>query len=505
MAKDLAPPLGGGRYRLLRELGRGGFATVYEALDTRLDVARAVKVLSREGGEHARLRFETEARLLASFEHPHVLAVHDVGEDAGVAWLVMELARGGSLHARVQVLGPLGPRMAAQAIGQALAALAYVHGCGVVHRDLKPSNLLVTHQGLVKVADFGIAQDRELRLTQTGAAMGSLGYTAPEQLRDAKRSDARSDLFSVGATLYSLVTGRRPEGLDDPDQRADLIDGVPPVLARVLLRATRVRPEDRYGSAEEMAEALGAAVERLPPDPEQPPLGVPLAEPSVGPAATLSSWSSEGGWAVEPLEPAPPEPVAPGRSGWVPFVGGLVVGALGLGAGLGVRPLGVTSTEASPSEVGPELGVVETLDVAAVASSVGASDPVDLTPSGLTPSSESGSAPPPDPSTDHAETAEMSTVQPPVSEPAPAGDDLTPSGLTPLFGMLFVNSRPWSELTVDGEPRGRTGWSGELAAGGHELELVTEDGRRHARSIDIPTDGELRLCWDFDLEASCTR
>ena len=160
MSAEVAPPLSEGRYRLVGVLGEGGMSTVYSALDQRLGVHRAVKVLSPALSHHAsiRKRFDAEARTTARLVHPNIVNVHDVGLDNGRAFIVLELMTGGSLMGRLDALGPLPPRMAVEVVSALMAALQYAHERGVIHRDVKPHNLLVDGDGVPKLTDFGIAR-----------------------------------------------------------------------------------------------------------------------------------------------------------------------------------------------------------------------------------------------------------------------------------------------------------------------------------------------------------
>jgi serine/threonine-protein kinase len=257
---DVAPALADGRYRLLAVLGEGGMATVYRGFDERLDIERAVKILSPGMSQHAsiRKRFENEARTMARLHHPNIVAVQDVGVDGDRVYMVMELVEGGSLMDQVDRSGPMTPVAACDATLAILAGLAVAHGKGVVHRDIKPHNVLVTEGGVHKVTDFGIAHvsERQSYATRTGTAMGTWAYMAPEQRSSAKHVDGRADLYAVGATLYVLLTHQEPFDLYAAEQHDELFKDLPPAIGEVLRKACRFRPDDRYQTAQEMAEAL---------------------------------------------------------------------------------------------------------------------------------------------------------------------------------------------------------------------------------------------------------
>src|SRR5271165_5482471 len=215
----LTPSTKLGPYEIQSPLGAGGMGEVYRALDTRLGRTVAVKVLPTEfSSDEDRLRrFEHEARLLSTLNHPNLLAIYDVGTQDGVHFLVSELLEGESLRQRLEH-GPLTARKAVDFGVQMAKGLAAAHEKGIVHRDLKPDNVFVLSDGRVKILDFGLAKqtleadDNTVSGhgpgTQTGAVLGTAGYMAPEQVR-GKPTDARSDIFSLGAILYEMVAGQR--------------------------------------------------------------------------------------------------------------------------------------------------------------------------------------------------------------------------------------------------------------------------------------------------------
>ncbi len=274
-----------GRYRLLSLLGAGGMGEVYRALDTELGREVAVKVLPPDFAEDPeRLRrFEIEARAAAAISHPNILAIFDVGRSDGTSYLVTELLEGETLRKRIAS----GGLTVATAVGYAIQAahgLAAAHAKGVLHRDLKTENLFLTKDGQVKILDFGLAKlapDGETleqsAETATGAALGTVGYMAPEVLR-GQPADARSDLFSLGAVLYELVSGRRPFPGGTPAETvahvlqsdpAPMPREVPAHLQRIVLRCLEKRPEDRFQSAHDLALAL-EALHELPARPVAP-------------------------------------------------------------------------------------------------------------------------------------------------------------------------------------------------------------------------------------------
>ena len=197
-----------GRYHLMKPLGSGGMATVYRVFDERLDVHRALKLLSPEMTERESLRkrFEVEARTMAKLHHKNIVMVHDFGWDQGRPYIVMELVSGGSLIDRVEKFGVLPPRMATTVGIGLLDALQVAHDHGVIHRDVKPHNVLVTVESIPKLTDFGIAQiTGGASMTKTSSVMGTLAYMAPEQRISAKMIDHRADIYAaVRAALADL-------------------------------------------------------------------------------------------------------------------------------------------------------------------------------------------------------------------------------------------------------------------------------------------------------------
>lgn len=310
---DAAPPLADGRYRLISVLGVGGMATVYTAFDGRLQVPRAIKILSPELGQRRSLRsrFEGEASTMALLEHPNIVRVYDVGADGDRAYIVMELVDGGSLLDRVKRGGCLPAKLALRVTIDMLDALDVAHKRGVVHRDIKPHNILLSSDGKLRITDFGIARmrnDEDDGMTKTGAVMGTWGFMAPEQRVDAKSVDVRADLYSVGATLYSILTGKTPVDLFVADMDSSLLAGIDPELAEIIKKSTRYDRQERYASSAEMAQACRAILSLIPEDPpDTPPMFAPPDDPSL---QRLSRGGGTGllGPSTPPQAPAPSGP-----------------------------------------------------------------------------------------------------------------------------------------------------------------------------------------------------
>ena len=251
-----------GPYVLLAPIGAGGMGEVWKARDTRLNRMVAVKRLK---GQHS-ARFEQEARAIAALNHPHICQIFDVGPD----YLVLEYIEGQPLLSRAKP-GPLAVEEAVRLATQIAEALDAAHRKGVVHRDLKPANIMVTSEGSVKLLDFGLAKQMpdsdEAGIDETetieGTVMGTAAYMAPEQA-EGKPLDARSDIFSFGAVLYELLSGRRAfRGENSISTMAAILHNepapldAPAALQQIVKRCLAKPPEQRYQTMAEVREALG--------------------------------------------------------------------------------------------------------------------------------------------------------------------------------------------------------------------------------------------------------
>ncbi|HEX9055689.1 MAG TPA: protein kinase, partial [Gemmatimonadales bacterium] len=259
------------RYRIERELGRGGMATVFLARDLKHDRPVALKVL------HPHLaqvlgpdRFLREIRLCARLQHPHILAVHDSGDADGQLWFTMPYVEGETLRSRLQRETQLPVNDALRITCEVADALHYAHQHGVIHRDIKPENILLSG-GHAQLADFGIARallpDSDERLTESGISLGTPRYMSPEQAMAQRDVDARTDIYSLGCVLYELLTGEPPftgptpqavlaKRLSEPVPHLRTGRDVPLALERAVTRALARSPADRFSTAAEFAAAL---------------------------------------------------------------------------------------------------------------------------------------------------------------------------------------------------------------------------------------------------------
>lgn len=266
-----------GRYLVQSRIASGGTSTVYRGLDTRLDRPVAVKVMdSRYAGDEQFLtRFQREARSVARLKDPGLVAVYDQGLDSRHPFLVMELIEGGTLRELLAERGPMPPYAVAAVLRPVLGGLAAAHRSGLVHRDVKPENVLISDDGDVKIADFGLVRAvAAAGITSTSVILGTAAYLSPEQVRDGDASP-RSDVYSVGILAYELLTGHTPFTGDSPlavaYRRLDAdvpppsaaIDGVPPQFDEFVRRATARDPANRYADAIEMGAELDAIAEEL--------------------------------------------------------------------------------------------------------------------------------------------------------------------------------------------------------------------------------------------------
>lgn len=331
-----------GRYELRAELGRGGMARVYRAVDTLLQRQVAIKVLAAQlslDPEFVR-RFDREATTAANLHHPAIVTIYDVGEQDGLYYIAMEYVSGRSLQAVLEERTTLGLGYAVSLLDPVAKALDYAHAQGAVHRDIKPHNILIDRDGRVLLTDFGIAQTPDSdgeRLTRTGIFMGTPEYISPEQA-EARRVDGRSDLYSLGVVAYEIITGRVPfsgatpqlivaHAQLPPPPPTSVLAHLPSELDEVLTIALAKRPERRFPTGQALVDALrsiaarygtpvatreqiaaladGAGAQPVPPVPQSVPAPPPRPRPAV---------AAEARRPPAVARPAPPAPPAsPGQ------------------------------------------------------------------------------------------------------------------------------------------------------------------------------------------------
>ncbi len=266
-----------GRYRVDGMIATGGMSTVYRGLDVRLDRPVALKVMdSRYSGDQQFLiRFQREARAVARLKDPGLVAVYDQGFDGRHPFLVMELIEGGTLRELLRERGPMPPHAAAAVLAPVLSGLAVAHRAGLIHRDIKPENVLISDDGDVKIADFGLVRAMaEAKITSTSVILGTAAYLSPEQVGTGDASP-RSDVYAVGILAYELLTGTTPFTGDsalaiayrrmdnDVPAPSGAISGIPTQFDEFVLCATARDAADRYADAQEMGAELEAISDEL--------------------------------------------------------------------------------------------------------------------------------------------------------------------------------------------------------------------------------------------------
>ncbi len=345
----------GRRYRAIEKIGSGGMAEVFKAVDEVLGRTVAVKVLHPRYASEPNFvaRFRQEAQAAANLSHPSIVNIYDWGRDDETYYIVMEYVNGTDLKTLIEDHGALDPMKAAEYGMQACAALAVAHGYDIIHRDIKPHNIVIAPDGTVKVMDFGIARAGNTTMTQTGSVLGTAQYISPEQAQGRTLGPA-SDLYSLGVTLYELVTGRVPFDADTPVAVAlkqvneapipprQVRPSVPVALDAVIMKAMSKSPSERYQSAAEMREDLKRVVNG---EAMSAPPQAYNDQTSVMPAIERAERQRIA--QAPQIRPVPQRRVQP----WVWIVIALVVIALGLGVALALGAFG-TGSVAIPTVLG---------------------------------------------------------------------------------------------------------------------------------------------------------
>ncbi len=258
-----------GRYQILEEIGRGAMGIVYLAYDSQIKRKIAVKTFNIEQmvdtseREEFKLRFQRESQLAGNLSHSNIIAIHDVGEEEGISFIAMELVEGENLAEKIAKNYRFSIEEIVNIFEQLCQGMSYAHQQGVIHRDLKPSNILIRKDGLIKIADFGIARALGATITASHKTLGTPAYMSPEQIMGG-RIDLRSDIFSLGIILYQMLTGERPFAGEInstiiyriinedpiPPRKINLL--VPPAFNHIVLKALSKDPAERYQSCEEL-------------------------------------------------------------------------------------------------------------------------------------------------------------------------------------------------------------------------------------------------------------
>ena len=349
-----------GDYEIVSVLGAGGMGKVFKVRNVISDRVEAMKVLLPDLEHEPELadRFMREIKVQASLQHPNIAALHTALRVENQLLMIMELVEGVTLDQRLQQ-GPIPLREAVDYISQVLSALGYAHEHGVIHRDIKPANMMLTANGVVKLMDFGIAKAAaDRKLTMTGTTMGSLYYMSPEQIKGMPTVDPRSDLYSVGVSLYEMVTGKKPFDGDSqfaimaahlekvPVPPITLDTRLPQMLNDVILMSIVKDPDQRFQSAQAFAAALGNVRQSL---------GMPDAVAAAAAAARTATLAPP--FAARPAPPA--TPAAPAISEeqpksskrWLWVGAGALATVLALVAAIQFGPWRKSSAQAGPPVV----------------------------------------------------------------------------------------------------------------------------------------------------------
>jgi urea transport system substrate-binding protein len=346
-----APGVQLGRYRIGRRIGSGGMGVVFEAEDSLLKRRVAIKFLrpSMARSHQTLERFMREAQAASQIDHPNAVATYDVGEHDGLRFVVLELLEPRSARSFLAFEGPMFWTEATRVVADACRALGAAHATGLVHRDIKPDNILRSRKGVVKLTDFGLAKHTEadLSLTHSGVLLGTPQYMSPEQCQ-SDRLDARSDIYSMGATYYALLCGKRPfadkERTTDllvahcfgpvPDP-GDVVLDLPESVRAIVRRAMAKKPEERFQSADEMIAALEDALTAAPADEPAPRF---LRSGGLG-ASSMVSAPGSSPRAVGGTPHPDPKGSAPLTSRrLILALGGVVAAAGSIGLWLATRP-----------------------------------------------------------------------------------------------------------------------------------------------------------------------
>jgi serine/threonine protein kinase len=316
------------RYVLLDLIGQGGMGRVYLAKDSRLNRRVAVKILSPERVNNARAiaRFQREARVGAQLQHENLVRIYDEGEANGKCYIVMEYIEGKNIGAMIAEGGPLPSHVASRLARQVALGLAHAHQKGLIHRDVNPYNILVTLDGTAKLADLGLAIDLadQAPVTREGATVGTFDYVSPEQARHSHAVDTRSDIYSLGCTLYHMIAGRvpypspsLPEKLFghqalEPEPLTALAPDVPEGLAAVVKRMMRKSPDERFATPLEVAQALEPFTNE-----DSTQTSWDVTPPILPQPRDFEALAGQGGGYQSGLEPNPPPIDANQPSSWM--------------------------------------------------------------------------------------------------------------------------------------------------------------------------------------------
>ncbi len=430
-----------GDYQILDELGSGGMGRVWRVRNVITDRIEAMKVLLPDlaGRQELAARFQREIKLMASLNHPNIAALRTAFTADNQLYMVMEYVEGTNLADRLEK-GPIAVGDAVNYISQVLSAVSYAHQQHIIHRDIKPANMMLTPQGVIKLMDFGIARGGEERsLTMTGTTMGSLSYMSPEQVK-GEATDARSDLYSVGVSLYEFVTGQRPftatsdysimaaHVKEAPKPPVELHPGLPPALNEIILMAIAKDPAQRFQTADAFRNALSsvpvaaptpAMLEATTVDSMAALPNVPVA-PAATPAAAVAALKSPTAPPPSPTPtPMPPPAHGSGHRGLYMTLGALIVLAGLVVAGIYVPR--ISKTHANRPDANSMQQTADTTTPSATPSEAQPSQPAPADTPAAGAMSADSSQPPAAPTATSASVDNSSAMQsaPPATAAAP--------------------------------------------------------------------------------------
>jgi serine/threonine protein kinase len=444
-----------GNYQIMEELGRGGMAVVYRAYQQSLNRYVAIKVLPPQFAFDQEFveRFQREAKAAAGLRHPNIVVIHDVGQEEGIYYIVMEYLEGRTLKQVIEQGGPLPPKQVGRILEQVAAALDYAHKRGFIHRDVKPANIFVGEGDRVTLTDFGIAKAgaETQHLTRTGMLMGTPEYMSPEQAAGGM-VDHRTDLYALGVVLYQMLVGRVPfRGTtphavlhaviyEPPPPPRQINPNLPPVIEAVIMKAVAKRPEQRFQRGAEMVAALRTAL-----------AGRPYAAVSVPPPP------GPGPSRAAPARRRPGPEAQPERSSLVWIMGGI---ALVLLLSLGGLALLLSGGGGQETPIAPTMQAV--IWVTEVVTPVGASAGSQAAQTSVPPATQEpiptqaqSSAAAPPPATGTPTPAPPATDTPTAVAPPPATPTPVPSMSVPPGRVAFSSNRNGkSEIYVISLPGG---------------------------------------------------
>ncbi len=465
-----------GRYELLGELGRGAMGVVYRARDPIIDRVVALKTIdSGRSGEAAASfteRFFQEARSAGRLNHPNIVTIYDAGDAGGQAYIAMEFLEGTGLREMLDEQAPLPVARAVEIAAQVARGLAYAHEHGVVHRDVKPANIIILRNRRPKITDFGIARLGEADVL-TGSRAGSPKYMSPEQIRGDGALDGRSDIFSLGAVLYEMLTGRQPFGgvevvdimrtvlQDTPQAPSAHNPRVPAELDALVLRMLAKRPDERHPSARWLYRELRQVEEKL----EKAPSGAAPRAESPARKVSLDDPTLVMG-AEHPAEVPAPGPMK--RFGG--RLAAVAAAVLVAGAVILLAPWSGSPPPPAPQAAAPIVAaappVVEAPPAPQVPSPVAAPEkPPEPAPPPKARARAAKKPPEPAPIAAPEPVPPVEVVVAPPPKPAPPPP--------PQTGKLVLAVSPWGEVYVDGRLRGTTPPLAEveLPPGRHRVEI----------------------------------